>query len=60
MALTIWNYRKGKANILFWVEFDWDSSREESPYTFWLAISLQVIGAIGFIAWGIIDTLYFS
>ena len=50
---TLWDLRNGKADLLSWLgHFGLDVTRDANGIFFWLAIVLQLLVALGAIAWG--------
>jgi len=54
LLFTLWEIRKGEADLLAWLgHFGLEVSRRENGIFFWLAIILQLAVSFGCIAWGI-------
>jgi hypothetical protein len=54
LLFTLWELRKGQADLLSWLgHLGLEVSRRENGCFFWLAIILQLVVSLGFVAWGV-------
>jgi hypothetical protein len=58
LILVLWQIRRGKSDLLFWLDGGVDVNRKENGIFYWIAIVLQLIVSLGMIALGSIFVFF--
>ena len=58
LILVLWQIRRGKSDLLFWLDGGVDVNRKENGIFYWVAIVFQLIVSLGMIALGSIFVFF--
>ena len=58
LIFVLWQIRRGKSDLLFWLDGGLDVDRKENGIFYWIAIILQLAVSLGMIALGSIFVFF--